>query len=269
MFSFFNKLSDNPMELYQNIENGKRAKASFQKLENLANNGNAIANYALALCYAYGQVVNTDKSISVKYLLKSAEDNYPLAWAKLGESYYYGEGLEQNCKKGIEYFEKAIAIFDTMNEQNAVKNGVNYGYISDIHYVLFHCYHNGGNGIEKNLDHAFYHLEKAAEFNPDAYFQLALCYFNGDCTERDFQKAFEAFKTLADLTPSTHERYYDSVEQRNEQLSGFGEANYYVGLCFENGYGTNIQLNTAIYWYRKSAECGNEKAIKRLEELNC
>lgn len=60
MFSFFNKLSDNPMELYQNIENGKRAKASFQKLENLANNGNAIANYALALCYAYGQVVNTD-----------------------------------------------------------------------------------------------------------------------------------------------------------------------------------------------------------------
>ena len=141
--------------------------------------------------------------------------------------------------------------------------------ILQLNYVLFHCYHNGGNGIEKNLDNAFYHLEKAAEFNPDAYFQLALCYFNGDCTERDFQKAFEAFKTLADLTPSTHERYYDSVEQRNEQLSGFGEANYYVGLCFENGYGTNIQLNTAIYWYRKSAECGNEKAIKRLEELNC
>lgn len=108
MFSFFNKLSDNPMELYQNIENGKRAKASFQKLENLANNGNAIANYALALCYAYGQVVNTDKSISVKYLLKSAEDNYPLAWAKLGESYYYGEGWSKIAKKGLNTLKKQL-----------------------------------------------------------------------------------------------------------------------------------------------------------------
>lgn len=268
MFGFFKKLSDNPMELYQNIENGKQEKASYKKLEELTNGGNAVASYFLALCYACGQVVNEDRRMFVKYLLKSAEGNYPIALARLGDCYYYGEDLEQNYKNGIEYYEKAIAIFDAMNEQNAVKNGVNYGYITDIHYKLYHCYHNGENGIDKNQNKAFYHLEKAAESNPDAYFQLALCYFNGDCTERDYQKAFEAFKTLADLTPSTHESYYDSVEQRNEQLSGFGEANYYVGLCFENGYGTKVQLNTAIYWYRKSAECGNDKAINRLKELN-
>ena len=265
MFGLFKKLSDNPMELYQNIENGIRAKASFEKLENLANNGNSIANYALSRCYANGQVINKDRNMSMKYLLKSAEGNYPLALAKLGECYYHGEGVEQNCNKGIEYYEKAIALFDEMNEKNAMENGLNYGYISDIHYELYHWYYNDGKGIEKNIDKAFYHLEKASEFNPDAYFQLALCYFNGDCTERDYQKAFEAFRTLAEFTPLTHENNYDSVEQRNELLSGFGEANYYLGLCFENGYGTSVQLNTAKYWYRKSAECGNEKAIKRLE----
>lgn len=58
MFNWFKKLSDNPIELYQNIEKGKQEKASFKKLEELTNGGNAIASYFLALCYACGQVVN-------------------------------------------------------------------------------------------------------------------------------------------------------------------------------------------------------------------
>lgn len=268
MFSLFKKLSDNPIELYQNIENGKRAKASFEKLEELANGGNAVASFFLALCYACGQVVNEDRNMFVKYLLKSAEGNYPIALARLGDCYYYGEDLEKDCKKGIEYYKKAITTSKAMDERTAIENGVDDGFISDIHYDLYRCYHDGKNGIEKNMDDAFFHLEKAAEFNPEAYFQLALCYLHGEYTERNYQKAFEAFRTLADDTLLTHESNYESVEQRNELLSGFGEANYYLGVCFENGYGTSVQMNTAKYWYRKSAECGNEKAIKRLEELN-
>ena len=268
MFSLFKKISDNPIELYQNIENGKRAKASFEKLEELADGGNAIASYFLALCYACGQVVNEDRNMFVKYLLKSAEGNYPIALARLGDCYYYGEDLEKDCKKGIEYYKKAITTSKAMNERTAIENGVDDGFISDIHYDLYRCYHDGENGIEKNMDDAFYHLDKAAETNGEALFQLALWYFKGYYIDQDRNKAFEYFRMLADDTVLTHESNYESVEVRNKALSGIGEANYYLGLCFENGYGTNAQINIAKYWYRKSAECGNEKAIKRLEELN-
>lgn len=238
MFSLFKKLSDNPIELYQNIENGKRAKASFEKLEELANGGNAVASYFLALCYACGQVVNEDRNMFVKYLLKSAEGNYPIALARLGDCYYNGEDLEQNYKKGIEYYEKAIE----------KSYGMDREFISDLHFDLFHCYYDD-NKIEKDLDKAFYHLKEASEHNLEALFELAQWYFNGNNIEQNYREAFKCYHSLAE---------YDET----------GESAYYLALSHEKGYGTEANIDDAKFWYRKAAVYGYEKAIKRLEELS-
>ena len=254
MFGLFKKLSDNPIELYQNIENGKQEKASIEKLNKLANDGNAEACHYLSLCYLYSNGVEENIDKFLEYLFKAANSNYYHALYSLGNCYYHGELLEKNLGKAVEYYKQALPKAPEVE-------------ISDIHYKLYLCYHEGGFGIEKNMDDAFYHLDKASEFNGEALFQLALWYFNGYYIDQNRDKAFEYFRMLANDTVLTHESNYESVEERNEELCGFGEANYYLALCFENGYGTSVQMDNAKYWYRKSAECGNEKAIKRLDEL--
>lgn len=267
MFGLFKKLSDNPIELYQNIENGKQEKASFKKLEELTNDRNAVASYFLALCYACGQVVNEDRNMFVKYLLKSAEGNYPIALARLGDCYYYGEDLEKDCKKGIEYYEKTIAISEAMDKTTATQNGVDEGFISDIHYDLFRSYHSSGDGFEKNMDNAYYHLEKASKCNRRALLELAIWNLNGYYIKQDRDKAIKCFRKLAYDEDAIAIEEYDTEQDIAETWDIIGEANYYLGLCFENGYGTSVDMKNAKYWYGKSADLENEKAIKRLKEL--
>lgn len=270
MFSWFKKLSDSPMELYQNIENKKQEKASFDKLEKLANDGNAIASYALALCYACGQVVKEDRCMFVKYLFKSAEGNYPIALARLGDCYYYGEDLEQNHKKGIEFYEQALSASYAMDNKTAIEGAVDEGFISILHYDLFLHYHKGANGVEKNLDDAFYHLEKAAKCNRKALLELAIWYLNGYYIAQDRDKAIEYFRKLAydENWIAIDENAVITEQEVSDMWDIIGEANYYLGYCYENGYGTSVDMKNAKYWYRKSAELENEKAIKTLENFN-
>ena len=42
--------------------------------------------------------------------------------------------------------------------------------------------------------------------------------------------------------------------------AGNSNAQYNLGLCYENGKGVEIDLEKAFYWYQKSAEAGNSDA---------
>ena len=45
-------------------------------------------------------------------------------------------------------------------------------------------------------------------------------------------------------------------------------AQYNVAVCFNDGIGTKKDVIKAKEWYKKSADNGHSKAVKRLEELN-
>ena len=45
------------------------------------------------------------------------------------------------------------------------------------------------------------------------------------------------------------------------------KAQYYLGVCYENGEGVEKDMAKAIEWYRKAAEQKQSDAIKRLQEL--
>jgi len=38
-----------------------------------------------------------------------------------------------------------------------------------------------------------------------------------------------------------------------------------VGRCYEEGWGTEVNIPQAVYWHKKAAEQGNEDSKKRLE----
>ena len=61
---------------------------------------------------------------------------------------------------------------------------------------------------------------------------------------------------------------YDSyLWARKAADKGLAKAEFAVGYFSENGIGTKPDIGEAKKWYRRSAEQGNKRAIKRLKEL--
>ena len=48
-------------------------------------------------------------------------------------------------------------------------------------------------------------------------------------------------------------------------MQGDGDAQYAVGLCYEEGMGVEVDLDEALEWYARSAKQGNKEAKKRLK----
>lgn len=63
-----------------------------------------------------------------------------------------------------------------------------------------------------------------------------------------------------DLTKAA-EWYRKAAEQ------GDADAQYKLGLFYENGYGVTQDKEQAMQWYKKAAEQGNENAKKALDKM--
>lgn len=49
---------------------------------------------------------------------------------------------------------------------------------------------------------------------------------------------------------------------------GHAKAQFYLGLCYEKGWGVSQDFQQARYWYQKAAEQGFAEARKNLDNLN-
>ncbi|GBB99377.1 hypothetical protein RclHR1_03500002 [Rhizophagus clarus] len=102
------------------------------------------------------------------------------------------------------------------------------------------CYENG-EGTEKNFEKAFYWYQKAAENDvKEAMFNLAINYKNGEGTEKNLEKAFYWYQKAAE--------------------NDVKEAMFNLAINYKNGEGTEKNLEKAFYWYQKAAE-GNEISL--------
>ncbi len=84
-----------------------------------------------------------------------------------------------------------------------------------------------------------YNLDKTIT---DAPYMIGLCYFKAN----KFDKAMEWFKYAANR--------------------GDADSNYYLGLCYEEGKGVEVNNNMALMYYEKAAG-SNKKAAQRAEVL--
>ncbi|MBP3530171.1 MAG: SEL1-like repeat protein, partial [Thermoguttaceae bacterium] len=156
---------------------------ALELFKRVAEQDNLEALGYIAACYenAWG-VVKDDAYAKIwrerefQAFKKRAEAGSPFAMNRLGDCYYYGNGVEENNEKAVEWYRKAA-------EKDDAQGLLNLGV----------CYYNG-EGVDENIDEAMSWYRKAsAEGNHWAARNLAINYLGEDEAEatRWFCKAAE------------------------------------------------------------------------------
>ena len=87
-------------------ENGKYDKA-VPIFRDLAEQGDAVAQYNLGVCYENGRGVTQSYTEAVKWYTKAAEQGYAAAQCNLGVCYKNGEGVTQSYTEAVKWYTKA------------------------------------------------------------------------------------------------------------------------------------------------------------------
>lgn len=210
-------------------------------LQTLAAQGNAEAQYRLALRYAEGKDVAQNFQKAFYWLSQASGREHPSAMNYLGLCYCNGIGTEKNLTKAYQLFHEAAAKNDKEGQYN-----------------LAYCFYYG-EGISQNYEQAVYWFEKAAKQNhPEAKNKLGECYKNGEGVKQNYAKAIYWFQQAAKdqniageynlgmlyyLGEGVEQSYTKAIEwlslaaERNSVRSGHPWAQYYLGLCYKNALG--------------------------------
>jgi len=106
----------------------------------------------------------------------------------------------------------------------------------DAQFNLAWCYYNG-EGVDKDLKQAVLWYTKAAEQGfANAQFNLGVCYGNGEGVDKDLKQAVLWWIKAAE--------------------QGLPGAQFNLALCYANGKGVDKDLKQAVLWYTKAAEQG-------------
>lgn len=226
----------------------------------------AKSQYDLGCCYYFGDGVEQDYKEAVKWFQKAAEQGDAKAQWRLGACYGDGEGIEQDYREAVKWFQKAA-------EQGDAKAQAQMG----------RCYYEGV-GIEKNYEEAAKWYRKAAEQGL-AVTQgiLGILYSGGIGVERNFLDAVKWYRRAAvqgeedsqsDLEKCCNEFIEMGIDEEVVECylkateQNDAEAQCYLGLCYENGRGTEIDIEEANEWYSRAAEQGNADAQNGLFRCN-
>ena len=129
---------------------------------------------------------------------------------------------------------------------------------------LAHMYFHG-QGIERDLELAFFWYHKAAEQgDADAQNNLAWMYKDGEVIEKNLQEAFSRYKTEQGFDLAQHLAFfwYHKAAEQGDHL-----AQYNLAGMYQNGQGVERNLQKAFDWYHKAAEQGNASAQFRLAQI--
>lgn len=226
--------------------------------------GSSKCSYALGLVYYTGTGVEKDEAVakdffqqSYEMLLSEANDKDPVSMYMLGTYYYYGFIHQRFLLSAIEWFLKASQL----------------GY-SDANYMLGMIYESTAHDDKQREQAESFYLKAANQEHPYAQYALGI-----NALEReDFAKAVFFLEKAANqqygLAAYTLGLYYHEHEPKfpHKAFEWFmvsakqkhTQAEYYVGLYYQNGKGVEQNVEQSIYWYEKAAVKKDKNALYHL-----
>ena len=219
----------------------------FQKAEQLllaeSKSGNVLAIHDLGKLHSTDKLGAKDEEKSLRYYSEalkgflevepSSKKLKPYVQYRIGKIYCYGSGTEQNYQKAFEWFERSAK----------QKNKFAQYSLANLYYY--------GNGVEKDLSQAFLWYQKSsAQGQPYASYAVAQMYSKGEyvsqggeTAQRYYKAALSGFLKL------------ESKEQADDNLY------YKLGSMFKKGLGTDIDMDRAIDYFKRSAEMNNKNGL--------
>lgn len=227
---------------------GKDAKLNdFKKAEQLllseSQRGNVLADYDLGKLYSTDKLGERNEETSIaKYtralqgflqIEPNSKKLKPYVQYRIGKMFCYGLGTEQDYEKAFEWFERSAK----------QKNKFAQFSLANLYYY--------GNGVEKDLSQAFLWYQKSsAQGQPYASYAVAQMYSKGEyvsqggeTAQRYYKAALSGFLEL------------ESMEQADDNLY------YKLGSMFKKGLGTDIDMDRAIDYFKRSAEMNNKNGL--------
>jgi TPR repeat protein len=156
---------------------------------------------------------------------------------ELGRAYHQGgHGVPIDFAKALDLYRKAAA-------QGNAKAMYNLGYM----------YHHG-QGVVQDDATAEPWFQKAADKGlPAAEFQMGYAYFNGtEGCKQDYKQAL---------------KYLTLAAQSSDKAGQSARAAGMLGFIYEQGLGTPLNNQQAVFWYTLGAEGGDAKAQSNLGRI--
>jgi len=245
--NYYLKWSNNYQEACKLIYDKNSKLEDFQKAEQLllteSKSGNVLAIYDLGKLHSTDKLSTKDEEKSLRYYSEalkgflevepSSKKLKPYVQYRIGKMYCYGSGAEQNYQKAFEWFERSAK----------QKNKFAQFSLANLYYY--------GNGVERDLSQAFLWYQKSsAQGQPYASYAVAQMYSKGeyvteneDTVQRYYKAALSGFLKL------------ESKDQADDNLY------YKLGSMFKKGLGTDINMDKAIDYFKRSEEMNNKNGL--------
>lgn len=222
-----------------------------------AKNGNKYAPTFLAEKYIEGKGVPLDYVEAYRWFSLAARINGKddtVALFSLGYMNENGYGVEVNLEKAISFYKQ---VADSHEKPGMSKTLDSHFKIPDCMFKLGYIYEHGkGVNVDYNLAEHYY--KKAIQYDhASAIFNYGGMIYSGFGCEPNEIKAFELW-----LKAATQPIYEDE-----EIMSGQLLAMFNLGVCYEMGYGCQIDYEESLMWYNKAMEYGHDKAEAAIESL--
>ena len=260
---YYIKWSTSYKEACKIIYDKKSEKKDYEKAEQLlikeADSGNVLAVHDLGKLYSTEKLGSKNEEKSFEYYREALNgfteiepnadfmvpyenvyqkpvDMRSYIWYRIGKMHCYGLGTEQNYAQAFGWFLKSA------------EEGNKFG-----QYTLGNLYYYG-NGTDKDLSQAFqWYMKSAEQGQPYASYSIAQMYNKGEYVSKDENQAHEYYKQA--LTGFLE---LESKDQADDNLY------YKLGSMFKKGLGTDIDMDKAIDYFKRSAEMNNTNAKRTL-----
>jgi len=268
-------------------QTGPRSKLGPTEVSELrakAEQGDAIAEYALGKAYESGNGVPQNDESAVHWYRKAADQGDAAAQNDLGIMYRLGQGVSRDKEEAVRWYRKAAK---QGNAQALFNLGVSYyngdGVASNptTAYAWFLLADEAGNPAAKDAV-----IRSAKEGGtlgtPDAQQQIAAMYEKGEELPQNYSEAVKWYRRAADLSPGSAVRLATLLVEGKVVPQDYGEAltlckdaakkhyspgHYCVGYLYQHGLGLPANPKEAVKWYGEASTGGSRAAKMALAEM--
>ncbi|WP_304239817.1 SEL1-like repeat protein [Phascolarctobacterium succinatutens] len=280
-------------DLALGVEQDYRLAAEYYSKAVSFNSGKAANN--LANMYRDGVGLEKDMKKAIELYKKAIDGGSYVALANLGDMYNLGQGVEQNYEEAMKWYKKAAdgGIAWSMNEIGDLYyngNGVDANYTEAVNWYrkgaeagnanamnnLGWMYQNG-KGVEQSDTEAVKWYRKGAEAgNANAMCNLGWMYENGQGVEQSNTEAVKWYKKAADGGNAwAMNRLGELSSSYSEELKwynlaadkGNSDAMFNLVWMYRMGNGVDKDINTALYWAKKSASLNNARGMVAVGDI--